>query len=115
MSGVRWRVVDALADCLTNDLLPVVPAGDADDRIALANLFGVLTGTGEVFRKGKVRPAQKALRKADLKPVKLNPRERQALLSGAQLSIAAALAGLFEAERVFQSALVAAALSSAAV
>jgi histidine ammonia-lyase len=113
MSGVRWRVVDALADCLTNDLLPVVPAGDADDRIALANLFGVLTGTGEVFRKGKVRSAQKALRKRDLKPVNLNPRERQALLSGAQLSIAAALAGLFEAERLFQSALVAAALSSA--
>jgi histidine ammonia-lyase len=113
MSGVRWRVIGALEDCLTHELLPVVPAGDADDRIALANLFGVLTGTGEVFRKGKVRPAQKALKKRDLKPINLNPRERRALLSGAQLSIAAALAGLFEAERLFQSALVAVALSSA--
>ena len=113
MSGVRWRVLGALEDCLTHDLLPVVPAGEADDRIALANLFGVLTGTGEVFRKGKVRPAQKALKKRDLKPINLNPHERRALLSGAQLSIAAALAGLFEAERLFQSALVAAALSSA--
>jgi histidine ammonia-lyase len=112
MSGARWRVVDALADCLVHDVLPVVPAGDASDRIALANLFGVLTGTGEALRKGKVRPAQKALKKADLKPVNLNPRERRALLSGGQLSIAAALAGLFEAERVFQSALVAAALSA---
>ena len=77
------------------------------------NLFGVLTGTGEALRKGKVRPAQKALQQAELKPLDLNPRERQALLSGAQLSIAAALAGLFEAERVFQSAVVAAALSAA--
>ena len=113
MSGVRWRVIGALEDCLTHDLLPLVPAGDPDDRIALANLFGVLTGTGEVFRKGKVRPAQKALKKRDLKPLNLNPHERRALLSGTQLSIAAALAGLFEAERLFQSALVAAALSSA--
>ena len=61
MSGVRWSVIEALADFLTHDLLPVVPAGDADDRIALANLFGALTGTGEVLRNGKVRPAQKAL------------------------------------------------------
>lgn len=113
MSGVRWRVIEALADCLTHDLLPVVPAGDADDRIAVANLFELLTGTGEVLRRGKVRAAQKAMKKAELKPVNLNPRERRALLSGAQLSIAAALAGLFEAERVFQSAVVAAALSSA--
>jgi len=113
MSGVRWRVIEALADCLTHDLLPVVPAGNADDRIALANLFGLLTATGETLSKGKVRPAQEALQQADLKPLDLNPRERQALLTGAQLSIAAALAGLFEAERIFQSAVVAAALSSA--
>lgn len=112
MSGVRWSVVRSLADFLSHDLLPVVPSGDADDRTALANLFGGLTGTGEVLRKGKVRPAHKALRKAELKPVNLNPRERRALLSGAQLSIAVALAGLFEAERVLQSAVVAAALSS---
>jgi histidine ammonia-lyase len=112
MSGVRWRVLEALADCLVRDLLPVVPAGDPSDRIALANLFGVLTGTGEALRNGTVRPAQEALKDADLRPINLNPGERRALLSGRQLSIAAALGGLFEAERVFQSALVAAAVSS---
>jgi histidine ammonia-lyase len=112
MSGVRWRVLEALADCLTQDVLPLVPAGDASDRIALANLFGVLTGTGEALRKGKVRPAHQALKDSELLPLNLNPRERHALLSGTHLSTAAALAGLFEAERVFQSALVAAALSS---
>lgn len=112
-AGVRWRVVERLADLLSNDLLPVVTAEHAEDGIALAQLFAVLTGTGEALRKGKVRPAQKALKKADLKPPNLNPRERRALLSGSQLSVAAALAGLFEAERVLQSAIVAAALTTA--
>ncbi len=113
MSGVRWSVIKALAEFLSHDLLPVVTAEDVNDRIALSRLFGALTGTGEVLRRGRVRPAQKALKKADLNPLTLNPRERSALLSGTQLSLAAALAGLFEAERVLQSAIVAAALSAA--
>jgi histidine ammonia-lyase len=47
-------------------------------------------------------------------PLKLSAPEKQALLSGTELSTAFALAGLFEAERVFQSALVAGAMSAAA-
>jgi histidine ammonia-lyase len=113
MSGVRWRVIDAIAEFLSHDLLPLVAAENADDRIALAHLFSALTGTGEVLQGGKIHPAQKALKAAGLVPLKLNPRERAALLSGTQLSLAAALAGVFEAERVFQSAVVAAALSAA--
>ena len=61
MSGVRWSVIEAIAAFLAHDLLPVVAAENASDRIALARLFGALTGTGEVLRKGKVRSAQKAL------------------------------------------------------
>lgn len=114
VSGARWEVIEGLASFLSHDLLPVVPAGNPDDRLALSNLFGALTGTGEVLRHGHVQPAQKALSAAGVVPLTLNPRERRALLSGNQLSVAAALAGLFEAERVFQSALVAAALSAAA-
>jgi len=112
VSGARWKVVKALADLLAGDILPVIDANGADDRAALAQLYAVLTGTGEALRKGKVRPALKALKKAELKPLSLNPRERRAMLSGTELSVAVALAGLFEAERVLQSAIVAAALSA---
>ena len=113
MSGMRWSVLEQIAGFLSQDLLPVVTAEDTGDRIALARLFGALTGTGEVLRKGKIRSAQRALKKSELSPLKLNPQERAALLSGAQLSLAAALAGLFEAERVFQSSIITATLSAA--
>ena len=103
MSGVRWSVIQAVEGLLANDTLPGIPAGNADDRIALSHLFAALTGAGESGR----REERTSLR--------LEPHERWALVSGAQLSTASALAGLFEAERLFQSALVAAALSFGAL
>jgi histidine ammonia-lyase len=114
VAGVRWEVVDQLMQFLAEGLLPAVPANGAGDRVALAQLFAALTGTGEILRKGRLRPALKALKKRGLTPLKLLPHEKWALVSGTHLSTAAALAGLFEAERVFQSALVAAAFSAKA-
>src|SRR5690606_20739166 len=51
---------------------------------------------------------------AGLKPLELAPKEGLALLNGTQFSTAYALAGLFEAERLYQSALVTGALSTEA-
>ena len=112
MSGVRWKVVQRILDCLSRDLLPAVPEANASDRLALSHLFGALTGTGGIDADRR-RPASQALRRAGLGPMRLRAHERYALLSGTHLSTALALAGLFEAERVLQSALVGAALSTA--
>ena len=114
MSGVRWELIQRLCDCLVRDLLPPVPASNPSDRLALSHLFGTLTGTGEVA-SGTRRPSAKALKNAGLLPIKLKSQERSALLSGTQLTTALALAGLFEAERVLQSALVATAVSMSAL
>lgn len=114
LSGVRWDTLRGLADFLAAGLLPAVPA-DASDRVALACLFAAVTGTGEAVQGDKRLPAAKALKEAELFPLGLDSGERPALLSGATLSTAAALAGLFEAERVFRSALVATALSANAM
>jgi histidine ammonia-lyase len=57
-------------------------------------------------------PAAEALRQAGLQPLTLGPKEGLALLNGTQVSNALALAGLFEAERVYQTALVTGALST---
>jgi histidine ammonia-lyase len=114
MSGVRWDAVDGLSRLLTAELIPAVPANSVNDRLALAHLFAALTGTGEIVNgEGRV-PAAKALKASDLTPLELNGAERDALVSGAAFSVAAVLAGLFEAERVLQSALVASALSARA-
>jgi histidine ammonia-lyase len=113
VSGVRWELVEALSDLLADGLLPAVPEG-ADDRLALSHLFAALTGAGEILYRGRIRPAAEILRAADMRPLSLDARERGALLSGTALSVATALGALFAAERVFQSALVAMALSAQA-
>jgi len=115
MSGVRWKVLRLMAGCLAADILPAVPARQPTDGRAFSFLFGLLTGTAEVAGAGRRRPAVKALREAGLRPLRLTAQEKRALLSGTELSTAFGLAGLFEAERVLQSAVVTSALSVAAL
>ena len=114
MSGARWELVQALETCLAQDLLPAMPSQSDSHRFALAHIFGLLTGAGEAESGGVRGPASKALRKAGYRPLTLSATEKTAILSGAQVGTAYALAGLFEAERVFQSGLVASAISAQA-
>ena len=62
----------------------------------------------------RIRSTAAALAAAGLAPLTLGPKEGLAWLNGTQFSTANALAGLFEAERLFQSALVTGALSTEA-
>jgi histidine ammonia-lyase len=112
VSGVRWETIEALAALLDSDLLPPIPAGNMSDRLALALLAGAMTGTGEVIAGGRRVIADRALEEAGLAPVSLTGHEKRALVTGTELSTAAALAGLFEAERLLHSAVVAATLST---
>ncbi len=104
VSGARWEVVEALADLLDRNLLPAVPES-ADDRMALSHLFAALTGAGEIFDRGRLRPAGDALRQAGMRPFALNPRERASLLSGNELTLATTIGALFSAERILTGAI----------
>src|SRR5581483_6996857 len=74
-----------------------------------------LCGVGEIVgAAGERRPAAVSLRSAGLEPLELGPKEGLALLNGTQFSTAYALAGLFETDIVFRSALVTGALSTEA-
>ena len=102
---------------LKRGVTPVVPAqgsvGASGDLAPLAHMAAAMIGVGEVLRRrrgaagGRGAGATPASRRSTL-----GPKEGLALLNGTQFSTAYALAGLFEAERLFLAALVAGALST---
>lgn len=117
-SGVKPATTALLEAMLAQGLTPVVPAqgsvGASGDLAPLAHMAATMIGVGEIFAGGARLPAAEALAQAGLAPLTLGPKEGLALLNGTQFSTANALAGLFEAERLFQTALVTGALSTEA-
>jgi histidine ammonia-lyase len=117
-SGVRPATVALLEAMLVKGLTPVVPAqgsvGASGDLAPLAHMAATMIGVGEIFVGESRLPAAQALAQAGLAPLTLGPKEGLALLNGTQFSTANALAGLFEAEVLFRTALVTGALSTEA-
>ncbi|MBB3772902.1 histidine ammonia-lyase [Angulomicrobium tetraedrale] len=115
-SGIQPTTLKLLEAMLAKGLTPVVPCqgsvGASGDLAPLAHMTATMIGVGEIFVDGSRMPADVALRDAGLAPVTLGPKEGLALLNGTQFSTANALAGLFEAENLFRSALVTGALST---
>ncbi len=85
--------------------------GASGDLAPLAHLSAALLGVGSVRIGGRVVPALEGLASAGLAPVKLRAKEGLALINGTQVSTALALAGLFGAEDLFGSAVIAGAMS----
>jgi histidine ammonia-lyase len=115
-SGVQLESILLLEAMLAHDIIPVVPAqgsvGASGDLAPLAHMTSVMIGVGEAFANNKRLPAIEALASAGLAPITLGAKEGLALLNGTQFSTACALAGLFEAELLFRTALVSGALST---
>jgi len=118
VSGVRSETVAMLESLLERDLIPVVPVqgsvGASGDLAPLAHMAAAMIGASEILVAGRSMPAARALAEAGLEPLSLGPKEGLALLNGTQFSTAYALAGLFEVETLFQSAVVVGALSTEA-
>jgi len=117
-SGVAPATVDLLEAMLAKGLVPVVPAqgsvGASGDLAPLAHMTAAMIGVGEMFVGDERLPAAEALTRAGLAPLLLGPKEGLALLNGTQFSCSYALAGLFEAERLYRAALVTGILSTEA-
>ena len=115
-SGVKPETIALLEAMLAEDVIPVVPAqgsvGASGDLAPLSHMTAAMIGVGECFTPHGRVPARVAFVSHGLEPVKLGAKEGLALLNGTQFSTAYALAALFEAEVLYQSALVAGALST---
>ncbi|HEX5388186.1 MAG TPA: histidine ammonia-lyase [Burkholderiaceae bacterium] len=115
-SGIRPATLALLEAMLARGVIPVVPAqgsvGASGDLAPLSHMTAVMIGVGEADTPTGRLPATEALASVGLAPAVLGPKEGLALLNGTQFSTANALAGLFEAERLFQSALLTGALAT---
>jgi histidine ammonia-lyase len=117
-SGISPEALDLLQAMIDLRLIPVIPSkgsvGASGDLAPLAHMAAAMIGVGEILVRGERLPAPTALAEEGLTPIVLGPKEGLALLNGTQFSCAYALAGLFEAERLYQTALVAGVLSTEA-
>lgn len=118
-SGVRWELIELLQDMLARDVTPIVPeqgsVGASGDLAPLAHMTAVLIGEGEAEFEGAVLSGGEALQRAGLTPVVLGPKEGLACINGTQFSTAYTLAGVFQAWRATQNALIISALSTDAI
>ncbi|MCB1719420.1 MAG: aromatic amino acid lyase, partial [Candidatus Competibacteraceae bacterium] len=114
-SGVSPELIDTLIALFNQEIYPCIPGqgsvGASGDLAPLAHLSLVLLGEGEVHWRGQRLPAAQALAQAGIEPLTLQAKEGLAVLNGTQVSTALALAGLFEAERNFEAAILAGAMS----
>jgi len=118
-SGVRWDLITLIEDMLEQGVTPVVPAkgsvGASGDLAPLAHMAAAMLGEGKSLYKGQVMPSAEALSAAGLKPIILGAKEGLALINGTQFSTAYALAGLFDAWRNIQGAILTSALTTDAI
>jgi histidine ammonia-lyase len=114
-SGCRPLLVDRLCRFLEVGLHPVVPeqgsVGASGDLAPLAHLALPLIGRGRVELHGRTVPALVGLREVGLEPLTLEAKEGLALLNGTQLMGAIGALLLADADRLAQTASVAAAMS----
>ncbi|HUW94292.1 MAG TPA: aromatic amino acid ammonia-lyase, partial [Anaerolineae bacterium] len=118
-SGVRPEVVDRLLQMLNRGVFPVIPelgsVGASGDLAPLAHLAGVLVGhpQAEAFYVGERVPAQAALERALIEPVRfrLEAKEGLALINGSTVSLAIAILSTDAARRTLANAEIALALS----
>ena len=117
-SGVRLELIEALLSLYNHGVYPCVPGkgsvGASGDLAPLAHLALPLLGVGDVRYHGKIIPAKEGLAHARLTPLDLGPKEGLALLNGLQVSAAIAIRALWQVEYLFETAMLAGALSTEA-
>lgn len=115
-SGVRPEVIEMLVAMIERRVTPVVPiqgsVGASGDLAPLAHMASVMVGEGEAWLGEQRMPAGLALRGAGLQPLTLEAKEGLALINGTQFSTAWAALACADAERVWEAAMGAAALST---
>ncbi len=114
-SGIRVGTLQALAELLNRDVIPVIPekgsVGASGDLAPLSHLAIVLLGGGEAFFGGERLSGAEAIRRAGIAPVKLSFKEGLALNNGTAQMLATGALALDRIERLLATADLAAAMT----
>ena len=91
-SGIKLETIERLLFFFNNNINPVVlkygSLGASGDLSPLSHLSLPLIGLGEVEHNGEVHESKELLKKFNLKPLKLGPKEGLALINGTQYMLA---------------------------
>ncbi|MFC3907462.1 histidine ammonia-lyase [Legionella dresdenensis] len=114
-SGVSLKLLNYLITFNNRSIIPCIPAkgsvGASGDLAPLAHMSLPLLGVGEVCHNGKIISAEEGLAIAGLPVLELEPKEGLALINGLQASAAIAIQAYLNAEKLFNTAIIAGALS----
>ncbi|GAB4259631.1 MAG: aromatic amino acid ammonia-lyase [Methylomicrobium sp.] len=93
-SGVRYALLQRIAELLKHDILPLIPqegsVGASGDLTPLSYLAAVLAGEREVLYRGERRDAAEVLAALCLPPLRLKPKEGLAIMNGTAVMTALA-------------------------
>ena len=118
-SGVRPEVISLLKEMLNRGVHPVIPEygslGASGDLAPLSHMAAVMIGEWYAEHGGRIMEGSRALEAAGLKPLRLKYKEGLALVNGTSASTGMACINVFEAIRLLKHALIATAMSLAAL
>ena len=101
-SGVRWELLQRLAQFLNLDVMPLIPeegsVGASGDLTPLSYVAALLVGERDALYRGSVRPAAEILAEVDLTPLVLRPKEALAVMNGTAVMTALACEAYGRAE-----------------
>ena len=114
-SGVRYEVLERLAEALNKKFYPFVPSqgsvGASGDLVQLAHVVLALMGEGEAIHNGKILPAKDVLDELKIKPLELEAKEGLALINGCQFMASILCLALHDAYNLLKNAQVAGTMS----
>jgi histidine ammonia-lyase len=118
-SGVRPVVIEYLLQFLNRRVYPLIPSkgsvGSSGDLAPLAHLALLLIGEGHARLDDHICSGAELLKRLDLQPLKLAPKEGLALINGTQISLAVGFIAWLKAKNLLQHAQLLACLALEAV
>lgn len=108
VSGIRYTLIERITHFLNANMTPIVreygSIGASGDLIPLAQIAGAIIGLNSKYKveyRGKEINALTALKKLNLKPVKLRPKEALAFVNGTSMMAGIAALCLHSTEQLF--------------